>query len=415
MAQLVSIRENVIRFYQKYGLIVGAVIKFVLSFVTLYFLAQMFDFGSKANTPALYALLSLIQAFLPMVFLYFSGSLLIMLNLWQLSPDILAGFALLFLIGCLTLVRVDRKSAWIAMAVPVLFYLKLEYIAPVLLGITVGLWAVVPASIGILIYFLSGYAESVSTLLTTTEAAGPAAGLQRIANLIMIDKYLLVIFAAYCSVIFITALLNRLFYERAWQFAIIVGNAVLAVLMLCGRYIFDLDYEVWRVFLEVILSAALCMVYWFFKGIGDASRTERTVFEDDEYIYYVKAVPKLKIAQKDHNVRDIHMETEKAKEKDKDKPAQEPPKRDTDQREEKSTSKHSRKKRDKKSSRRAKKGSSAEKETESGAAAIKASPGDEKMKTGGEEKTGSPGDDEMKTRAGEKTGSSGDTGTTSID
>ncbi len=353
MAQLVSIRENIIRFYQKYGLIVKAVIKFVLSFATLYFLAQMFDFGSKANSPALFALLSLIQAFLPTVFLYFSGSLLIMLNLWQLSPDILAGFAMLFLVGCLTLVRVDRKSAWIAMVVPVLFFLKLEYIAPVLLGITVGLWAVVPASMGILIFFLSGYTESVSTLLTTTEAAGPAAGLQRIANLIMIDKYLLVIFVAYCTVIFISALLNRLFYERAWLFAIIVGNAVLAVIMLCGRYIFDLDYEVWRVFLEVILSVGICMVYWFFKGIGDASRTERTVFEDDEYIYYVKAVPKLKIAQKDHNVRDIHMEAEKAKDEGESVPAA--PAGKPAEKGEKSSSKRSRKKRDNSSSRRAKK------------------------------------------------------------
>ena len=353
MAQLVIFRENIIGFYQKYGLIVKAVIKFVLSFATLYFLAQMFDFGSKANSPALFAILSLIQAFLPSVFLYFSGSLLIMLNLWQLSPDILAGFAMLFLVGCLTLVRVDRKSAWIAMVVPVLFFLKLEYIAPVLLGITVGMWAVVPASLGILIFFLSGYTESVSTLLTTTETAGPAAGLQRIANLIAIDKYLLVIFVAYCTVIFITALLNRLFYERAWLFAIIVGNVVLAVIMLCGRYIFDLDYEVWRVFLEVILSVGICMVYWFFKGIGDTSRTERTVFEDDEYIYYVKAVPKLKIAQKDHNVRDIHMEPEKAKEEV--EPASVTPDDKTGEKGEKSSARFPRKKGKNTSSRRVKK------------------------------------------------------------
>ena len=169
----------------------------------------------------------------------------------------------------------------------------------------------------------------------------------------MIDKYLLVIFVAYCTVIFISALLNRLFYERAWLFAIIVGNAVLAVIMLCGRYIFDLDYEVWRVFLEVILSVGICMVYWFFKGIGDASRTERTVFEDDEYIYYVKAVPKLKIAQKDHNVRDIHMEAEKAKDEDESVPAA--PAGKPAEKGEKSSSKRSRKKRDNSSSRRAKK------------------------------------------------------------
>ena len=37
----------------------------------------------------------------------------------------------------------------------------------------------------------------------------------------------------------------------------------------------------------------------------DFRRTEYVQYEDDEYYYYVKAVPKIKVTQKDRNVTDI--------------------------------------------------------------------------------------------------------------
>ena len=70
------------------------------------------------------------------------------------------------------------------------------------------------------------------------------------------------------------------------------------LLLLFGRLIFELDYKIWRLFLEMILGIGCCYIYRFFRGIGDVSRIEKASFEDDEYFYYVKA-------QKDRNVTDI--------------------------------------------------------------------------------------------------------------
>ena len=54
----------------------------------------------------------------------------------------------------------------------------------------------------------------------------------------------------------------------------------------------------------------LAVVVQFFEGIGDFSRMEKVTFEDDEYIYYVKAVPKIKVSQSEHNVTNIKPEGE---------------------------------------------------------------------------------------------------------
>ena len=44
----------------------------------------------------------------------------------------------------------------------------------------------------------------------------------------------------------------------------------------------------------------------FIKGVVDYQRTEILQFEDDNYYYYVKAVPKLSITVKNENVKHIN-------------------------------------------------------------------------------------------------------------
>jgi len=92
------------------------------------------------------------------------------------------------------------------------------------------------------------------------------------------------------------------------MFAIFVGNIAMVLLLLFGRLIFELDYTIWRLFLEVILGIGCCYIYRFFRGIGDVSRIEKVSFEDDEYFYYVKAVPKIKVTEKNRNVTNIKSE-----------------------------------------------------------------------------------------------------------
>ena len=79
-----------------------------------------------------------------------------------------------------------------------------------------------------------------------------------------------------------------------------------------GRLIFELDYKIWRLFLEMILGIGCCYIYRFFRGIGDVSRIEKASFEDDEYFYYVKAVPKVGVQMPEKQVKHIteHQEQE---------------------------------------------------------------------------------------------------------
>ena len=58
--------------------------------------------------------------------------------------------------------------------------------------------------------------------------------------------------------------------------------------------------------LTIIISALLMLVVEFFAFNMDYSRTEKVQFEDDEYYYYVKAVPKVTVATPERKVKKIN-------------------------------------------------------------------------------------------------------------
>ena len=310
MAHLVYLKENIRYYYQKYAQFVDPAVKFLFSFVALTLFQMMFPYNNAVNKAILFVVVSAVQAFLPMSFLYYTASVIALLNLWKTSVEMLLMFFCLVLIEFLLFVRMDRRYAFITILTPILFFLKLEYFLPVLLGMTIGFNGILPAVGGIFIYYFSLYTKDAIALLTTSSGTEMGVGMSRIMNLMVIDKSLLVVLVTFCLVIFISTLLYQLFHEKAWMFAIIIGNITMVLIMLSGRLIFELNYSIVRVFVEAFLAMGLAVLVQFFEGIGDFSRMEKVSFEDDEYIYYVKAVPKIKVSQSEHNVTDIKSEEE---------------------------------------------------------------------------------------------------------
>lgn len=308
MAQLIDLKESIRSFYQKNAAYIRPVMKIFFSFLILVFISRMFGYNARINKLYIFFIVSVMQAFLPVSFLYYVSAVVIAGNLWVVSVEIMLIFLAVIIACSLAFVRIDRRYAVLVILTPVLFYLKLEYLMPVLVGMISGTGGLLPVAGGILVYFISVYTRDVSALLATTSGNEAGVGVQRMIHLITIDKKLLVVVIVFCLIIFMAAILYRIFDERAWMFTVASGNIVLALLLLSGRLIFELDYTIWRVFLECILAVALAVIYQFFRGIGDISRIEKVTFEDDEYIYYVKAVPKIKVSLTERNVTRIQPE-----------------------------------------------------------------------------------------------------------
>ena len=84
------------------------------------------------------------------------------------------------------------------------------------------------------------------------------------------------------------------------------GAVLNVVLFLTGGLIMQVRISLLGLVIGTAVSVLIALLVEFFVFSVDYSRTEYAQFEDDEYYYYVKAVPKMSIAIPDKKVKKIN-------------------------------------------------------------------------------------------------------------
>ena len=80
--------------------------------------------------------------------------------------------------------------------------------------------------------------------------------------------------------------------------------------LLIGDLVYNTDNSIIGVILGNVLAALIAMVIQLFAFNLNYSRVEKVQFEDDEYYYYVKAVPKNTVATRENKVKKINRSQE---------------------------------------------------------------------------------------------------------
>ena len=93
--------------------------------------------------------------------------------------------------------------------------------------------------------------------------------------------------------------------SHAWKTAAVTGAIAAAALQVIGSMLLDLPIGIGVIVLDLVLAIAAGFVLEFFFLAVDYSRTETLQFEDDEYYYYVKAVPKVGVTLPEKQVKHI--------------------------------------------------------------------------------------------------------------
>ena len=81
-----------------------------------------------------------------------------------------------------------------------------------------------------------------------------------------------------------------------------------------GVFVADISVPVVTIIISSFFAAAVGMVMEFFLFHLDYTRTEIVQFEDDDYYYYVKAVPKISVPKPEVQVKNITEAAEDARE-----------------------------------------------------------------------------------------------------
>ena len=164
---------------------------------------------------------------------------------------------------------------------------------PLLAGMLLGVTGMIPAAFGCVFYYFMKYAADYMQLTSTTPADNVVEGYKYIFEHLVQDKTLLLTIIVFAVVIVLTYIIYRMSFAYSWYVAIITGGIVEIVLFLVGTLSMETEISLSGALLGCILAILVAIVVQFFKTVVDYSSVENTQFEDDEYYYYVKAVPKI--------------------------------------------------------------------------------------------------------------------------
>ena len=190
-------------------------------------------------------------------------------------------------------IRFFPKASWVIMFMPFFYIIKFQFFMPILAGMLLGAAGMIPAAFGCIFYFFMKYTGDYVKLSDTTPSDKIVEGYKYIFEHLVQDKTLLITIIVFAVVIVLTYIIYRMSFAYSWYVAIVTGGVVELILFLVGTLSMDIEISLAGALLGCIIAILVAVVAQFFKTVVDYSSVENTQFEDDEYYYYVKAVPKI--------------------------------------------------------------------------------------------------------------------------
>lgn len=306
MTALLELRENLKKIYSRNEAFILPVIKFLLSFIVLSIINGKMGYMTKLDNMAIVLIVSLLCSFLPTGFMAFFAMMFAVLHMYALSIETAAVGLVVFLLLYLLFLRFTAKEALVVVLTPVLCMLKLPYVMPVAMGLIGTPASCVSVGCGVVVYYLL---QTVITNAPTINSMGTEEATAKLRLLIdgmLGNKAMLVTIAAFAITVIVVYLIRRMSVDHSWTIAMVAGVMIEVMILLVGDLMYDTNLSIVSALLGAVVTLIACKIIEFFRFCLDYSRTEKVQFEDDEYYYYVKAVPKMTVAAPTNTVKKIN-------------------------------------------------------------------------------------------------------------
>lgn len=307
MTNLLVFREQLKKFYSKYELYITPLCKFLLALVSLLVINSRIGYMSTLKNAAVVLILALLCSFLPINLTIVVAAAVTLAHLYAFSVECAIVALAVFLLLFILYFRFSPKDTLAVLLTPICFVLKIPYVMPIAVGLIGTPASSVAVASGVIVYYmLAGMNESAS-VLNTFDADGMVDKFRYCIDTLMGNRAMMVAIVAFAATVLVVWFIRRLSIDHAWTIAMITGALLNILILLFGDLMYSTDISIIGLILGSIVSVLLVKVLQFFVFNVDYSRTEMVQFEDDEYYYYVKAVPKNTVATPEKRVKTIRV------------------------------------------------------------------------------------------------------------
>lgn len=304
ITSIYEFREKMRQIYARHTWIVRTVLKFVTAFLMLSSINQKAGYMTLLTSLPVVLLIAAVCCVLPWGMITGMMCIILLAHFMKVSFIVaLVALVIMIIMALLNLIFAPGYQSAVFF-VPMLFFLKVPFLIPLVLGLMAPISSLVPMLFGILLYYLMDYVSSTAGVLAdSTEAAGMSARFIQLIDGLKNNHTLMIVAAAFSITLIMVYVIHRLSIDYAWAIAVAAGMVTNLVLVLFGVASSSNKAGMTAAFVIIssIVSGVIAFVIQFMVFAVDYKRTDYAQFEDDEYYYYVKAVPKVRVAEKEYD------------------------------------------------------------------------------------------------------------------
>ena len=288
MDNIYVIRGRIEELYGKHSKLFDKAFQFILAMITFSMINQNTGFMKSLSSPVISLALAVVATFLPPMVIVVIAAVLVLAHTLAASIGIFAVSAMIFLIMYIFYIRLAPKMAFVVLLTPIAFVLKIPFLVPVACALIYTPVSLVPMSCGTVVFYMVEYLKKTYV--------------QKVFQ----NKEMWIYIVAFIIGFFVVYTIRRRELDHAWKIGIIAGAIADVVVTAMGSIALGVEISYGSLIFGNILAVIVGMILELFLFSVDYARSERLQFEDDEYYYYVKAIPKVAVTTPEKTVKKIN-------------------------------------------------------------------------------------------------------------
>lgn len=302
MTALLNFREKIKEVYAKYDTYFVSIWKFILALTAFLMINARLGYFGKLNSIFIVLILALFCSFLPINAVALLGTALLLGHLYGLSlPALIVGGGILLLLLLLYFGTTPGEGYVLVLTMLALAF-GIPCVIPLVFGLISSPVALAAVCFGTFSYYtlsvINGTTETVAAAAGNASAAEESQALvENVKGLlegILHEDKLVLMLICMTAALLVVYLIRRMAIAHSWTAAILAGTLTFFAVDMTGCLIFGRAGDIPGLLIGTVISVLIAVSVKFFLFQVDYARSMSVQFEDADYYYYVKAVPKIK-------------------------------------------------------------------------------------------------------------------------
>lgn len=302
---LLELKTRWLKFFGRHEKIIMFLFKSAMAVTALFLLTYEVGYIEFLKSPLIIIPSAVICGLTPPPVTLFALSFFIIAHLFSVSARLAVVVLLIFAVMYLLYFRICPKAVYVLLITSFCFFMHIEYVLPIVFGLFFPVGYVFAINFGIIVYYILHIVGSYEATLTRLTGVNTQV-LSYIAESIFRNHSLYAVLIAFTVTFLLVNIIKRASFNYSKVYAIITGVFSEIVLLVVTDIWLSAGLSLAAIIAGSLVGTFIAFILNAVIFPLDYTRAEHVQFEDDEYYYYVKAVPKRRVAVSDLKVTTIN-------------------------------------------------------------------------------------------------------------